>query len=101
MLHSGPYFLAEAHPCYVGQERDPNNQWLWVLPYEDPCLCTSLRFGGLNIDTPKRDFDPVYVETPLLSDDLKEIRDYYGIECKGRNAAEHIKYINKVQYKIY
>ena len=80
MFIPGPNLQVRAHHCYVGQEGNGKIKWRWELSYEDPCLCTSLRF----IDTPKRDFDPaLHVEAPLLSDDLKEIRDYFGIECKG------------------
>ena len=73
-----------AHHCYIGQEPDANNDWHWVLPYEDPCACTGIRFGGLNTDTPERDFEPMHVEKPFLSDDLTEIRIRYGLECKGK-----------------
>ena len=38
------------------------------------------------MDTPERSFDPTYVEKPLVSDDLEEIRDHFGLHsrCKGR-----------------
>ena len=61
-----------------------NGNWRWVLPYKDPCKCTKVRFGGMNIDTPKRSFDPVYVNKPLVSDDIEKIRDHYGLQCKGK-----------------
>ena len=40
----------------------------------------------MNIDTPKRSFDPVYVKEPLVSDDIDKIRDHYGLQlqCKGK-----------------
>ena len=81
---SGPHVQVRAHYCYVGQERDRSNNWRWVLPYEDPCSCTSVRFSGLNIVTPERHFDPLYYDIPMISDDIMEIRDYYGLQCKGK-----------------
>ena len=84
----GPNLQVRAHHCYVGRERDANNQWLWVLPYEDPCLCTSIRLGGMNIDTPERHFNPVYKLAPWVSEDLQAIRLYYGLECKGKMDSE-------------
>ena len=83
---TGPQIHVGADHCMVGQERDVNNNWRWVLPYEDPSTCTSVRFGGLNMDTPERSFDPTYVKKSLVSDDLEEIRDHFGLHsrCKGR-----------------
>ncbi len=69
--------------CEVGQERDENNAWRWVLPYEDPCECTSIRYGGANIQTPKRPFKPVYVDEPLVGDNIEKIREHYGLDTTG------------------
>ena len=82
---TGPQIHVGVNHCYVGQERDPNDDWRWVLPYEVPCTCTSVRLGGINMDTPERSFDPTYVEKPLVSDDVEEIRDHFGLKsgCKG------------------
>ncbi len=73
------------YTCEVGLEHNEDYQWRWVLPYKDPCECSRIRFGGANTDTPKRPFKPVYVEEPLISDNIGEIRDHYGLNCSGKN----------------
>ena len=70
-----------ANICEVGRERNQYNEWKWVLPYPDPCSCTKIIMGGMNTWTPIRPFVPTYVNTPLLSEDLKAIRSHYGLEC--------------------
>ena len=77
MIHVRAHYI-----CEVGQEKDDKN-WRWVLPYKDPCKCTSIRRGGMNTHTPIRSFDPVYVDQPLLSNELKEIREHYHLDCIG------------------
>ena len=37
--------------------------------------------GGMNTWTPIRQYIPVYVESPLLSDDVNAIREHYGLTC--------------------
>ena len=37
--------------------------------------------GGLNTWTPIRPFLPKYYDSPLLSDDINEIREHYGLNC--------------------
>ncbi|XP_072017312.1 EGF-like repeat and discoidin I-like domain-containing protein 3 [Amphiura filiformis] len=66
--------------CEVGQEKE-GTRWRWVLPYRDPCLCTKVRFGGSNINTPTRPFNPVYVDKPLVGDDVRKIREHYSLNC--------------------
>ncbi|XP_072041784.1 uncharacterized protein [Amphiura filiformis] len=66
--------------CEVGQEKD-GNRWRWVLPYRDPCRCTKVRFGGSNPYTPKRPFEPVYVDKPFVGDDVNKIWKHYGLDC--------------------
>ena len=70
-----------AYICEVGQERNANNDWRWVLPYPNPCECTSVIMGGVNTWTPIRPFVPTYVLSPLISHDIKAIRAHYGLEC--------------------
>ena len=79
-----------AHTCLVGQERDHANDWRWVLPYEDPCACTSVMTGGVNFDTPERSFDPLYVNSPLRSDNINEIRKHFNINCQGKVLIFHL-----------
>ena len=73
-----------AYICEVGRERDNNNIWRWVLPYQHPCKCTEIIMGGLNTWTPIRPFTPTYVNRPLLSDDGDKIRKHYGLTCVGK-----------------
>ena len=74
-----------AHICEVGQEKNEQDIWKWVLPYARPCGCTSVRLGGMNTRTPIRPFKPLYVSKPLASTDVAKIRDHYGIRCKGES----------------
>ena len=69
------------HICEVGRVRDQYKVWKLVLPYPDPCGCTEVIMGGMNTWTPIRSFEPTYVESPLLSDDIKAIRDHYQLVC--------------------
>ena len=76
------------------------NVWRWVLPYQHPCSCTSVIMGGVNTWTPIRPFKPIYVNTPLLSDDIDKIRAHYGIICVGmyilhRISRKFLKHFNK------
>ena len=80
----GPHVHVKGHTCLVGQERDHDHNWRWVLPYEDPCACTSVMTGGVNFETPERSFDPMYVEKPMWSHNIEEIREHYNLKCKGR-----------------
>ena len=86
----GPHMHVQGHTCLVGQEKDRDNKWRWVLPYEDPCACTSVMTGGVNIETPERSFDPMYVEKPLRSNNIEEIREHYNLKCKGRKGLSFI-----------
>ncbi|XP_072049112.1 uncharacterized protein [Amphiura filiformis] len=53
--------------CAVGQGKDQNHVWRWVLTPEDPCKCTNVRIAsGLNKDTPSLPFEPVDVDIPLI-----------------------------------
>ena len=82
---SGRQFQVRAIHCYAGKEKDGSNNWRWVLPYKDPCACTSVRIGGLNTVTPKRAFEPTYTKELLISDDVEKIREHYGLQCKGKS----------------
>ena len=82
LLFSTGYLVeVHAHICEVGNEINQHNEWKWVLPYPDPCSCTSVIMGGVNTWTPVRHFVPTYTDTPLLSEDVEEIRMHYGLEC--------------------
>ena len=84
-LISGRNFQVRAHICEVGQEKDDRGIWKWVLPYSEPCKCTSVRMGGMNTRTPIRPFKPTYVSKPLVSSDIAKIRKHYKLQCSGKN----------------
>ena len=81
----------KAYTCEAGRERDQFNEWKWVLPYTDPCECTRVIVGGLNTWTP---ISPLnlgqFYDELLLSNDIKEIREHYGLTCD-----EERKFYNK------
>ena len=83
-FNTGHQSQVQALRCYAGREKDSGNNWRYVLPYEDPCLCTSLRLGGWNTVTPKRSFDPLYADEVIITDDVEKIRKFFGVKCKGR-----------------
>ena len=87
--------VVDAHICEVGRERDQHNEWKWVLPYPNPCECTSVIMGGLNTWTPIRPFIPVYVKSPLFSDDVNEIREHYGLACDANGKSCYIYWGSK------
>ncbi|XP_072018497.1 uncharacterized protein [Amphiura filiformis] len=77
-----------AHQCEVGQEHDENNTWRWVLPYKDPChYCTSVALGGANPITPKRSFKPVYVDKPMITNDVSMIIKHYCMNIDECNSS--------------
>ena len=74
--------MVNSHACIVGNERDENNNVLkWVLPYKNPCKCTSVSLGGTNTWTPVRYFAPFIAESPIVSDDIIRIRTHFGLDC--------------------
>ena len=78
---TGHFLKVNAYICEVGRERNADYEWRWVLPYHNPCECTSVIMGGMNTWIPIRSFVPVYVVSPLLSDDIETIRTHYDLEC--------------------
>ncbi|XP_072017507.1 hyalin-like [Amphiura filiformis] len=67
--------------CEVGQEEKGGKRWRWVLSHKDQCRCTKIRFGGSNVNTPERSFNPVYVDKPLIGDNVEKIMEHYGLDC--------------------
>ncbi|XP_072016908.1 uncharacterized protein [Amphiura filiformis] len=67
----------------VRQGIDAHDDWRWVLPYYDPCQCTSVIYGGWgpNTITPRRLFKPIYVDEPLVTDNVSMIRKHYNFHC--------------------
>ena len=88
---TGHCLKVNAYICEVGRERNANNEWRWVLPYPNPCECTSVIMGGVNTWTPIRPFVPVYVLSPLLSNNIEAIRTHYGLECDEKSKLSYIK----------
>ena len=58
-------------PCNAGSFR-------WVLPYQDPCVCTAVRLGG---HLPYKPATGHYLEGLFLSEDSDEIRKFF--ECSS------------------
>ena len=54
--------------------------------------------GGSLKWPPKRSFTPVLVDHPLVSDDLDEIRKYYGLKCN--DSAYHAEESSKPSYVL-
>ena len=53
----------------------------WVLPYEDPCVCSAVRPGGVMPDN-----DPAighYLDGLFLSEDPDEIQTFF--DCPGKH----------------
>ena len=50
--------------------------------------------GGMNTWTPVRSFVPTTVNTPLLSDDVSDIRRHYGLNCSGGRFQVESMYCN-------
>ncbi|XP_038066505.1 lactadherin-like [Patiria miniata] len=66
------FWTAAACPCFIGQEWDPaTNRLRGALPFNDPCQCTSVELGGVNVIRPQRPFRASYFDAPLQ---LPEIR---------------------------
>ncbi|XP_072017425.1 uncharacterized protein [Amphiura filiformis] len=63
--------------CESGHQEKAGKRWRWVLTPRDPCLCTKVKFGGLNAYTPKQPFDPVYVDNPFV----KKFKKHFGLNC--------------------
>ncbi len=77
ILHTESIIQVQAkYTCVVGQEHKGDFQWQWVLPYKNPCECSKIWYGGANIYTPKRPFEPVYVKEPLIDDNISESRGH-------------------------
>ena len=92
------------HVCKLGQEVDLKNhcQVKWVLSYPRPCECTEIIMGGGSLKwPPKRSYEPVMVDHPLVSDNIDEIRKYYGLKCNDfDHAVEKGKPFNVAYYCV-
>ena len=89
VFSTGFLVQVKGYTCEVGNERNLDNEWKWVLPYPDPCECTSVIMGGMNTWTPTRPFVPTYADTPLLSEDVKTIRKHYKLNCNEGKLTAH------------
>ena len=52
--------------------------------------------GGVNTWTPIRPFRPTYVNSPLLSDDVDEIRAHYHLNCGGMYCHVQPLFVNRL-----
>ena len=71
----------EALVCGLQRERDNYFVWRWVLPYSDPCQCSSVILGEITRNPPTRVFEPLYTTCLMFSYDVTAIRKHYEIEC--------------------
>ncbi|XP_071790418.1 uncharacterized protein [Asterias amurensis] len=83
--------------CSFGMEPNPKENGImrWVLPLNHRlrCQCTSIYRGGLNTETPERDFDPFYTDRPLFTDLDFEIFNYF--DCENCSlTCEHGRFID-------
>ena len=68
------------HVCFIGTVYSNDAGSLrWVLPYQDPCVCTAIRPGG---HLPYKPATGHYLEGLFLSEDSDEIRKFFG--CPGK-----------------
>ncbi|XP_038062067.1 uncharacterized protein LOC119732571, partial [Patiria miniata] len=81
--------LASCHKvCFIGSEYNPQAGIppRWFLPYKDPCECTALRLGGVNIPASSyRQGAPHYLKELFLSEDSDKIQAYF--KCSRTTAA--------------
>ena len=83
--------------CYIGQELIPNDAGLdtqWVLPYQDPCHCTSIAAGGFNAlgsqKPASRRFPGVqHSPRPMFARGVGDIRVETGLECRDAVTPEN------------
>ncbi|XP_072029727.1 uncharacterized protein [Amphiura filiformis] len=73
--------LSHAHLSCEVTHKDTGHVRQWFLPYEDPCECAIVRFGGWSMDTPGQPLNRVYADTPLVSNDVGRIREHYHLNC--------------------
>ncbi|XP_033630761.1 uncharacterized protein LOC117292725 [Asterias rubens] len=74
--------------CWMGQEPDldvPHKPYRWVIPVEDPCMCTQVRPGGITNRTPNRHFKVIYFDTVLISNSPVEIHKW--LQCPDNQDA--------------
>ena len=67
----------------MSQEPDlsKHGRYRWVIPVLDPCQCTEVHIGPLNIMAPCRPFNVTYYDTFFQSSDPREIRRL--LNCSG------------------
>ena len=99
-LISGRNIYVRAHICEVGQEKNERGILKWILPYAEPCKCTSVRMGGMNTRTPIRPFKPTYVSKPLVSSNIAKIRKHYGLQCSGKRD-KHMSLFHNIIFISY
>ena len=106
-LFSDIFLEVEAYICKVGREKDETQVFHWVLPCGHLCECTKILMGGMNTWTPIRPFKPTYVNSPLLSDDVDEIRTHYFdsasmylfLGCSNSSATSHTGVFAKYAFR--
>ncbi|XP_071795519.1 uncharacterized protein [Asterias amurensis] len=75
--------------CTIGLEPDPSagNIFRRVIPVEDPCRCTEIQMGGMNIRTPGRNFKVIYFDVLMSSAD--ELSNWFN--CSGGRTGSKVE----------
>ncbi|XP_038062024.1 retinoschisin-like [Patiria miniata] len=81
LMASALTVLASCHKvCFIGSEYNPQAGIppRWFLPYKDPCECTAIRLGGMQMPASSyRQGAPHYLKELFLSEDSDEIQAYF------------------------
>ncbi|XP_038053555.1 lactadherin-like [Patiria miniata] len=92
MLMSALIVMVSCHPvCLIGSEYSPQSGTppRWFLPYKDPCQCTAVRLGGMQIPASSyRQGAPYYLDELFLGEDSDEIQAYFNCALTGNNTGE-------------
>ncbi|XP_022105062.1 lactadherin-like [Acanthaster planci] len=79
-LIGAAFSTASSCQCFIGQENEPaTNRMRWALPYKNPCKCSSVQLGGVNMVRPLRLVQVPYVDASFH---LPEIRTQFNCSIK-------------------
>ncbi|XP_071794479.1 lactadherin-like [Asterias amurensis] len=81
LAYLGAYLgiVASRHVCFIGTVYSKDVESLrWVLPYDDPCLCSVIRPGG---HLPYKPKNCHYLEGLFLTEDSQEIHKFFNCQA--------------------